>query len=65
MDKACVDLVLKQPILGNSMLAANARGSVPKDYFGCIHPITNYISTFEHAEKLGFGNIQYELITVR
>ena len=65
LDKACVDLVLKQPILGNSMLAANARGTVPKDYFGCIHPITNYISTFEHAEKLGFGNTHYELITVR
>lgn len=65
LDKACVDLVLKQPILAGSMLSANARGTIPKDYFGCIHPITNYTTTFDHAKRMGFGNTQYELITVR
>lgn len=65
LDKACVDLVQKQPMLENSMLFRNSGGRKPDDIFRCVQPNTRWQSTFEHAEKLGFGNTGYELVTVR
>lgn len=64
LDRACVDLVMKQPIIKGSMLDINSRGKRPDDYFRCTQPMTHWQSTFEHAEKLGFGNQNYELINV-
>jgi len=35
------------------------------DYFTGIHPDTNWRDQLSHAEKLGIGTTQYELITVK
>ena len=65
LDKACVDLVLKQPVIKGSLLDVNSRGIKQDDYFRCTQPVTHWQSTFEHSEKMGFGSQEYELITVR
>ncbi len=65
LDRACVDLVQKQPMLEGSRLFANSNGSKPGDIFRCVQPSTRWQSTFEHAEKMGFGNTEYEIVNVR
>lgn len=30
-----------------------------------IHPSTNWRSQIEHAQKIGIGNMDYELVTVK
>jgi uncharacterized Fe-S center protein len=64
IDQACADLVIKAPVISGSKLAEkypneHARG---KDKFRMIHPDTNWIAGLEHAEKIGLGRRQYELI---
>ena len=34
------------------------------DHFTDVHPTTNWKSCLEHAEKLGIGTTDYELITI-
>ncbi|MDR0888118.1 MAG: DUF362 domain-containing protein [Candidatus Methanoplasma sp.] len=65
LDKACLDLSQKQPMVVGSLLFKKSEGRKPDDIFGCIHPGTKWKSTFDHAEKLGFGSSEYELIEVR
>jgi uncharacterized Fe-S center protein len=33
--------------------------------FARIHPTTRWRSTFEHAEKMGFGSADYVLVNVK
>jgi uncharacterized Fe-S center protein len=66
LDKACVDMVTNAPILPNNRLAdkhphEHLEG---EDKFHHMHPDTNWRAGLEHAEKLGIGTMQYELITV-
>ena len=35
-----------------------------QDHFHCIHPDTDWMSCLEHAEKLGLGTREYELIKI-
>ena len=35
------------------------------DHFTDIHPKTNWRSQIEHARKIGIGNVDYELVTVK
>ena len=35
-----------------------------KDHFKAAHPDTNWQSCLEHAEKLGLGSRQYELVKI-
>lgn len=35
------------------------------DHFTDIHPKTNWRSQIEHAQKIGIGNVDYELVTVK
>ena len=67
LDKACADIVINAPILetGNRL-----SDSPPHDHLeGCdkfhiMHPETNWQAGLEHAEKIGLGTQEYELITV-
>lgn len=62
LDMACVDAVNTQPILRGS--AADIGDCHDQDYFHCIHPDTDWMSCLEHAEKLGLGTREYELIKI-
>ena len=62
LDMACVDAVNTQPILRGS--AADIGDCHDQDQFHCIHPDTDWMSCLEHAEKLGLGTREYELIKI-
>lgn len=65
LDKACIDLALKQHPVKGSILHDKCGEDVPEDLFACLHPDTRWQSTFEHAEKIGFGSREYRLIVVK
>ncbi len=64
LDKACADAVNAQPVLAGSALdkAGHKEGC---DHFSAMNPGTNWIVGLEHAAKLGMGNLDYEIVTVR
>ncbi len=66
LDKACADLVTKAPVLQESQLAdqCGTDHMNGRDKFKLLHPDTNWQAGLEHAEKIGIGTMQYELITV-
>ena len=62
LDAACAQAVLAAPVIANSRL-----GQVPdngRDYFGRLHPETNWKTQLAHAEKIGVGTMKYQLITL-
>ena len=67
LDKACADLVIAAPVLStdnrlhNEHLHEHLEGA---DKFHLLHPDTKWEAALEHAEKIGIGTTQYELITV-
>ena len=66
LDKACVDLVIAAPLLGGNKLSEQHPHEhlEGEDKFHYIHPDTNWHAGLEHAEKIGIGTMDYELITV-
>jgi len=64
LDKACVDLAQKQPMIEGSRLYNNCNGKKPDDIFRCTNPGTDCNATFEHAERMKMGKGKYELIEV-
>ncbi len=60
IDVACADAVNAQPIMPNSMLAEKER--CHHDHFTVTHPITDWKFCVDHAEKIGVGTKEYELI---
>ncbi|MDR1980783.1 MAG: DUF362 domain-containing protein [Tannerellaceae bacterium] len=66
IDQACADLVTKAPVLGGSQLSEKYphQHLEGKDKFRLIHPDTHWQAGLEHAEKIGVGVRNYELITV-
>ena len=62
LDMACADAVNAQPVLHGS--AADTGNSRDHDYFHRIHPKTDWMSCLEHAEKLGLGTRDYELVKI-
>lgn len=74
LDQACIDAALAMPAMPNTELTEmrdrlEAAGEVPErcahDHFNMTHPDTNWRSMIEHAEKIGLGTSDYELIEVR
>ena len=66
LDKACADLVNKQEKFENSMLGEQLKNGVTgTDKFTITHPDTSWESQIEHAKKIGLGNDDYELITIK
>ena len=69
LDKACIDLVNKQSAFEKSAITDNLKkynlDKFKFDNLAMNHPSTNWKSQIEHAEKLGLGNSEYELIEIK
>lgn len=61
LDKACADMVNKQPVLCDSVLAHMEHTG---DHFDSLHVGTDWRTAITHAEKLGIGTSEYELIRI-
>ena len=67
LDKACADIVINAPILetGNRLSDSPHHDHLEGcDKFHIMHPETSWQAGLEHAEKIGLGTQEYELITV-
>ncbi|MDR2889372.1 MAG: DUF362 domain-containing protein [Lachnospiraceae bacterium] len=62
VDKACIDAVNAAPVVGGTLLDEAVRGN---DHFSSIHPATDWRTQIAHAEKIGLGSSEYELITIK
>lgn len=62
LDMACADAANAQPVLTGSIL--DELPHTHNDHFNDNHPETNWMSAVEHAEKLGIGTRDYELIKI-
>lgn len=68
LDVACADAVNAQPVISNSKLGdcgEEERACQHHDHFHSIFPDTNWESAVEHGVKIGIGQKEYELITVK
>ncbi len=69
LDKACIDAVNAATPIADSILAdrkakfKDAEGR--PDYFRNVHPTTDWRSQISHAEKIGLGSGEYELVLVK
>ena len=67
LDQACADAVMAQAPLPNSVLFDEGHEEIPAhggDFFTINHPDTDWRVCLEHAEKLGMGTRDYELIKI-
>ena len=66
LDMACADLVSAAPALpGSQICTDHKQGDLRgEDKFRLAHPDAFWKEGLEHAEKIGLGNIRYELITI-
>lgn len=62
LDVACADAVNAQPVIRTSALGESE--CEEGDYFHKVHPITDWSVGIEHAEKIGLGSKEYELIKI-
>lgn len=62
IDMACADAVNRMPVNPNSLLAE--RHSSHPDHFCALHDSTYWRAAVDHAEKIGLGSEEYELITL-
>lgn len=68
LDQACVDMAQKQTPMPNSQLSDNLNSKGWKchhDHLLDSNPSVEYKETLEHAEKIGLGTREYELIVVK
>ena len=70
LDKACVDLVNKQTVFQNSAIGDKLKKVSEEkeechDHIHMNHPDTHWESQITHGEKIGLGNSDYELITIK
>jgi len=69
LDQACIDAVNAAAGIGSSILSE--RKKIPQyekggmDHFTGIHPKTDWRVQIAHAEKIGLGKADYELVTVK
>ena len=62
LDTACTEAALKmEPLPGSKLAECKHRTG---DHFHDVHPTTNWRVGLEHAQKLGMGTMDYELIKV-
>ena len=68
LDQACVDLCSKAEPIRNSQLGDNMASPHFHDHGNHWHnsnPNVSWAETLEHAEKIGIGSREYELITMK
>lgn len=67
IDQASVDLCMKEDPLPHSQLWKAVHADDFEDqgnHFNNVHPLSDWKSCFEQAEKIGLGSREYELINV-
>jgi uncharacterized Fe-S center protein len=65
LDKACADMVTAAAANTGSRLNVHEHGMLQgEDKFKLIHPKTDWRAGLAHAEKIGLGSMQYELIQI-
>lgn len=65
LDQACADMANQQSVFSNSHLGDQIKKEIKaEDHFCVSHPDTNWKTCLEHAEKIGLGTRDYELIKV-
>ncbi len=62
LDMACADAVNAQQTIKGSIM--DDVEHCHHDHFTDLHPTTNWKVCLDHAEKMGIGTTQYELITI-
>lgn len=65
LDKACVDLVNAAPVNKGAILDDKEHYHEGGDKFTHIHHNTDWKAGLLHAESIGLGSMEYELITVK
>ena len=67
LDQACADACNRQPMMPNSRLADQLKEHCcdHHDHFINNCPNTNWKVCLDHAEKIGIGSTQYELVTIK
>ncbi len=63
LDRACIDAVNAAPAISTSIMSERAH--THGDHFTDVHPTTNWHDQLDHAEKIGLGRQEYELITMK
>ncbi len=68
LDKACIDAVNAAPVM-DSLLSESEQAfkddAGRHDHLRNIHPTTDWRGQISHAEKIGLGSGQYELVLVK
>jgi uncharacterized Fe-S center protein len=66
LDQACADACNRMPVMAGSQLSDNlANCESHHDHFKDSAPTTDWTFTLAHAQSLGIGTREYELITVK
>jgi len=65
LDKACVDMVNAAPEIVDSKIGDMGKLAEGKDKFVHVHPDVKWEDAVIHAENIGVGTQDYELITVK
>lgn len=63
LDQACVDAANKMPVIEHSK-ADGKKCEKHQDIFKMVHPDVDWEAGLDHAEKLGIGKREYNLINV-
>lgn len=61
LDHACVDMVNAQPTLPGCFIEGLQAG---QDKFEAVHPGVGWMAMLEHAQNLGMGTLEYQLVEV-
>ena len=66
LDVACADACNRQPLIAGSVICedGHCHHEDHQDCFHMVHPDTNWKSCVEHAQKIGIGSQEYELIEI-
>ena len=66
LDQACADAVIAQPAMPGSVLFDENCGCdrTQSDLLIASHPDTDWKTCVEHAEKIGLGSREYELVKI-
>jgi len=62
LDKACIDAVNNAPAIQTSIISD--RDCTHGDHFTNIHPTTDWRGQLLHSQKIGLGNMEYELVSL-
>ncbi|MGP1418605.1 MAG: DUF362 domain-containing protein [Sphaerochaetaceae bacterium] len=65
LDCACADAINRQPVTKNSLLDERMKSCKGHDHFSTLHDNTDWHAQVEHGERIGLGNMEYELIEMK